>query len=65
VRAAFGLLRDALEEKRRFDPQVSHRTFNILLNDYVEIFLLAPHIKVTSICKSDATQQVTETRIGA
>jgi DNA-binding transcriptional LysR family regulator len=42
VRAAFGSLREALEEKPRFDPRSSHRTFNLLMNDYVEIFLLAP-----------------------
>ncbi len=42
VRAAFGSLREALDEKPRFDPVSSHRTFNLLMNDYVEIFLLAP-----------------------
>jgi DNA-binding transcriptional LysR family regulator len=46
VRAAFGPLREALEEKPRFDPRSSHRTFNLLMNDYVEIFLLAPLVSV-------------------
>jgi DNA-binding transcriptional LysR family regulator len=45
VRAAFGPLRDALEAKPRFDPELSHRTFNLLTNDYAEIFLLAPLVK--------------------
>jgi DNA-binding transcriptional LysR family regulator len=42
VKAALDPLREALEERPRFDPRSSQRTFNLLMNDYVEIFLLAP-----------------------
>ncbi|MCI0490580.1 MAG: LysR family transcriptional regulator [Blastocatellia bacterium] len=42
VRAALAQLREAVEEKPRFDEQASQTVFHLLTSDYAEIILLAP-----------------------
>src|SRR5215471_7574955 len=44
VRSALEQLRAAIEEKNRFDPIGSKRTFHIQANDHAEITLVAPLI---------------------
>jgi len=58
VRSALSQLREALEEKRAFDPAASERTFHLLTSDYTEIVLLPALLRNLRAVSGSVTLQV-------